>query len=126
MESEDKIDMLGETFRLQESFMEELREADRFPEWPVDLTTKPGQRLAKEIVFNLTAELHEATAILKNKMHRMSDDRTLDIDHYIEELGDAYAFFIELCIVSGISSVELFNEYKRKNAIVHGRLKEGY
>lgn len=106
--------------------MELLRLNDRVPEWPVDLTTKIGQRLVKETVFNLCEELHEATATLKNKMHRMTDDTKLDFVHYREELGDAFAFFIELCIFSGIDADELFDEYVRKNKIVKERLVKGY
>ncbi len=119
-------DKLEDVFERQEQFMQELRANDKLPEWPVDLTTKPGQRLAKETVFNLTDELHEATATLKNKMHRLTDDRSLDIDHYVEELGDAFAFFVELCIISGIDANELHREYCRKNKIVFDRLMNGY
>lgn len=119
-------DMLHEAFRRQEEFMELLRVNDKLPEWPVDLTTKPGQRLIKETVFNLSDELHEATATLRNKMHRLTDDRTLDFAHYKEELGDAFAFFMEVCLLSGISSGDLYDEFIRKNAIVKERLKKGY
>ena len=43
-----------------------------------------------------------------------------------EELGDALAYFIEICIFAGISPVELYEEYCRKNAIVQKRVKDGY
>lgn len=119
-------DSLDDVFDRQTKFMELLRQHDRLPEWPVDLTTKPGQRLVKETVFNLSDELHEATATLKNKMHRLTDDRTLDFNHYREELGDAFAFFIELCILSGISARDLYDEYIRKNKVVLNRLQGGY
>jgi hypothetical protein len=119
-------DMLYDVFKRQEEFMELLRVNDKLPEWPVDLTTKPGQRLIKETVFNLSDELHEATATLKNKMHRLTDDRTLDVAHYREELGDAFAFFLEVCLLSGISANDLYEEYCRKNAIVRERLQKGY
>lgn len=117
---------LEDSFDRQLNFMHELRLNDKLPEWPVDLTTKPGQRLAKETIFNIIEELMEASFTLKNKMHRMTDDRALDLDHYKEELGDAYAYFIELCILSGIDHRELYHEHCRKNAIVLDRLKKGY
>jgi hypothetical protein len=119
-------DKLEDAFSRQEEFMKILKDYDKLPEYPVDLTSKFGQRLAKEVVFNLSDELHEATATLKNKMHRISDDRSIDFDHYREELGDAFAFFMELCLISGISAEQLYDEYCRKNAIVRKRFESGY
>jgi NTP pyrophosphatase (non-canonical NTP hydrolase) len=123
---EEKNDMLEDIFERQTRFMEELRANDRLPEWPIDLTTKPGQRLIKETIFNAIEELAEASYTLKNRMHRLTDDRALDLDHYKEELGDTLAYFIEICVLSGIDAKELFNEYKRKNQIVLDRIRNGY
>lgn len=106
--------------------MEMLRQHDRLPEWPLDLTTKPGQRLIKEMAFNTVGELLEATALLKNKVHRLTDDRTLDRAAYVEEIGDAFAFLVEICLLSDIGARELHDEYVRKNAVVRERLQKGY
>lgn len=119
-------DKLEKCFERQTAFMEELRLNDVLPEWPVDMTTKPGQRIIKEMISNAIYELAEATAVLKNKMHRLSDDKTLDIDHYKEELGDAFAYLLEVCILSGFTANDLYKEYRRKNEIVFDRLKNGY
>lgn len=119
-------DRLEDMFERQTAFMEELRRNDKLPEWPVDLTTKPGQRLIKETIFNTIEELAEASFTLKNRMHKLSDDRTLDIDHYKEELGDALAYFLEIVILSGFTAKELHEEYKRKNQVVFDRLRNGY
>lgn len=119
-------DKLEEIWSRQEEFMQELRKHDLIPEWPVDLRTKPGQRMIRETIMNLIEELIEASFTLKNKVHRLTDDRALDFDHYTEELGDALAFFVEVCILSGLSPNELHAEYCRKNAIVKKRLEEGY
>lgn len=120
------MDKLEQVFTKQAEFMEMLRQADRMPEWPLDLTTKPGQRLAKEVIFNLIEELMEASFTLKNRMHRITDARLVDMDHYREELGDAFAFFIEICILSGMTPHDLFEEYSKKNAVVKERLARGY
>ena len=120
------MDKLEIAFKLQQEYMDMLVEHDRLPEYPVDLTTKPGQRLVKETAFNCVAELMEATVVLKNKMHRLSEDTAVDFPHYREELGDAYAFLMEICIISGISAQDLYEEYVRKNAVVRKRLQEGY
>ena len=120
------MDKLEQMFNIQTAFMEELRDNDRLPEWPVDLSTKPGQRLIKEMIFNTIEELAEASFTLKNKMHKISDDRAIDIDHYKEELGDTLAYFIEICVLSGFTANEIYEEHKRKNSIVSERLRNGY
>ena len=119
-------DRLKEIFRLQEEFMELLKLNDRLPEWPIDLTTKFGQRQIKEGIFNMIEELAEASFTLKNRAHRVTDASDVDIDHYREELADALAYFIKVCIMSGISADDLFVEYRKKNDIVKERLSRGY
>lgn len=119
-------DKLDRAFTLQREFMDMLVEHDKFPEYPVDLTTKQGQRFIKECVWNLVEELAEASFTLKNRMHKLSDDSELDFDHYREELGDAFAFFMEICLLSGITGDCLFQEFRRKNEVVRRRLQEGY
>ncbi|MHB8407797.1 MAG: dUTP diphosphatase [Acidiferrobacterales bacterium] len=119
-------DQLDEAFQRQTEFMQLLRDADKMPEWPVDLTSKPGQRLLKEVMLNLIEELMEASFTLKNRTHRITDARQIDIDHFREELGDTFAYFMEICILAGFGPEELFKEYCRKNQIVRQRLENGY
>lgn len=119
-------DKLTLSFFLQKQFMDLLVEHDKFPEYPVDLTTKQGQRFVRETILNMIEELMEASFCLRNKMHKLSDDNIVDVAHYREELGDAFAFFMEVCMISGISSDDLFEEFRRKNKIVRQRLQEGY
>ena len=119
-------DKLDRAFALQREFMDMLVEHDKFPEYPVDLTSKPGQRFVKECAFNLIEELMEASFTLKNRQHKLSEDTELDYDHFVEELGDAFAYFIEICHLCGITPDQLYNEYARKNHIVRNRLLSGY
>lgn len=119
-------DKLDKIFALQREFMDMLVEHDKFPEYPVDLTTKPGQRFFKETAFNMIEELMEASFTLKNRMHKLSDDAAVDWPHFREELADAFAYFVELLILAGISPDDIYNEYYRKNHIVRKRLTEGY
>lgn len=119
-------DKLDKAFTLQREFMDMLVEHDKFPEYPVDLTTKIGQRFVKECAFNLIEELMEASFTLKNRQHKLSDDTVVDFDHFKEELGDAFAYFIEICHLCGITSDDLYTEYSRKNGIVRKRIAEGY
>lgn len=119
-------DKLEKAFLKQNEFMMMLREHDRLPEFPVDLTTKPGQRLIRETILNLIEELMESSFCLRNKMHRLTDATELDFEHYREELGDAFAYFLEVLILSGINADDLYREYSRKNQIVKKRLDDGY
>ena len=119
-------DRLSDMFRRQEEFMRVLKDADKMPEWPIDITSKFGQRHIKEVNANMVAELFEAMYILKNRPHRFTDHTDVDFGHFKEELGDALAFFMELCIMAGISADELYEEYCRKNQIVKQRAQEGY
>jgi hypothetical protein len=119
-------DKLDKAFARQREFMDMLVEHDKMPEYPVDLTSKPGQRLVKECAFNLIEELMEASFTLKNRQHKLSEDRELDYEHFVEELGDTFAYFIEVCLLCGITADQLYEEYCRKNQIVKERLKNGY
>jgi len=120
-------DKLDKIFLKQKEFMDMLVEHDKFPEYPLDLSTKPGQRFFKETAFNLLEELMEASFTLKNRMHKLSDDTEVDWAHFREELcADTLAYFIELCILAGITPTQLYDEYDTKNQIVKKRLADGY
>lgn len=114
---------LSKAFILQRQFMDMLVEYDRLPEYPLDLSTKPGQRLIKENVWNCVAELAEASQILRNRVHVLSEVPEFDHAHYLEELGDAFAFFMEILILSGITPEQLYQEYCRKNFVNRKRLE---
>jgi len=120
------MDRLDEVFKRQRALMDKLIESDKLPEYPVDITSKYGQRQIKELVFSMIEELTEGTYILKNRPHRFTDHQDVDFEHFREELGDAFAYFLEILIFAGISPSELFEEYCRKNAIVQKRIVEGY
>ena len=113
---------LSKAFILQKEFMDMLVEYDRLPEYPIDLTTKPGQRLIKEYVSNTIFELAEAAQTLRNRNHVIKEVPELDFAHYLEEIGDAFAFLMEVCILSGIDPNRLYDEYRRKNQVVRQKL----
>lgn len=119
-------DMLNDAFTKQVEFMSELKENDLMPEFPVDLTSKSGQRLVKETIYNMFEEMFEASYILKNRSHRLTDEKKIDREHFREEIGDAFAYFMEVCVLAGIGPHELYQEFLRKNRIVKERLRKGY
>lgn len=121
--SRDRLDIM---FERQTQLMDKLIAADKLPEYPVDITSKYGQRQIKELTFAMIEEMTEGTYILKNRVHRFTDHTDVDFAHFKEELGDALAYFIEICVFAGISPQELYTEYCTKNAIVKQRVQDGY
>ncbi len=119
-------DKLEEIFVRQHQLMSKLIMADKLPEAPVDVTSKPGQRLIKELIWAMVEEMAEASFILKNRSHRFTDHTDVDFAHFKEELADALAYFVEICVYADIGPEELFREYCAKNAIVQKRVRDGY
>ena len=124
--SEEKNDKLEDVFNRQAELMDLLIMGDKLPEAPVDITSKPGQRLIKELIWAMVEEMAEASFILKNRSHRFTDHTDVDFAHFKEELADALSYFVEICLYAGISADEIYEEYCRKNAIVKKRVKDGY
>ncbi len=111
----------------QEDFMRLLREKRNFPEFPVDITSKEGQRFLRSITFDAIEELIEANQHLKNrKAHRATDLPEFDRKKYVEELCDAMHFFIEIIIASGIERHEFCRAYFSKGEVNEKRIQSGY
>jgi len=111
----------------QQNFMRLLSEKRNFPAFPVDITSKPGQQLLKDIRNHMMEELFEAGQHLKNsKQHRITDIKQFDRDEYLEELADALHLYIELLIASGITPDEIYDAYMKKGAVNEHRILNGY
>jgi len=120
------MDRLEVMLQQQEKFMKLLQEKRNFPQFPVDLTSKVGQRLLKNISYECADELHEARQHLKNKDHRATVINEIDRDEYVEELVDALHYFFEIVIASGVSVDELFAAYMKKGDVNFERIEKGY
>lgn len=111
----------------QIDFMKLLQKHRNFPEFPVDLTSKPGQRLIKEVIHDCQDELAEARVHLKNsKNHRQTDVKEFDRPAYVEEMVDSYKFFLETLILSGVTYEEFCAAFDAKTHINIDRIKNGY
>jgi len=118
---------LEEMFDSQRSFMKLLQEKRGFPAFPVDLSTKEGQKLVKAIAHDTMHELFEAIHLLKDaKDHRKTIVGGFDRDAFLEELSDVLHYFNEICIMTGITHEELFEAYMSKGRTNQARIENGY
>lgn len=120
-------DKLEKMWDQQEKFMRLLQTRRNFPEFPVDMTTKSGQKFLKGITHECMHELFEANLLLKNsKDHRATDVSEFSREEYVEELVDALHYFFEIAISSGVSMDELHEAYIKKGQINIDRIENGY
>lgn len=120
-------DKLKEMWDQQVSFMKLLQRKRNFPEFPVDPSSKSGQKFLKGITHECMHELFEANQILKNsKDHRATNVSEFDHQHYVEELVDALHYFFEIAILSGITIEELHEAYMSKGNTNIERIENGY
>lgn len=118
---------LDDMWKQQEEFMNLLKEKRGFPQFPVDITSKDGQKLLKDISHHMMDELFEANQHLKNsKSHRATEIKEIDREAYVEELVDALHLFFEVCIASGVTKSELYDVYMRKGDVNTARITTGY
>lgn len=111
----------------QVAFMELLQEKRNFPDFPTDITSKPGQKFLKDITHHMMDELFEAGQHLKNaKSHRATLVPEVDREAYKEELVDALHLYFELVIASGITLQELHDAYMKKGDVNVERIRNGY
>lgn len=111
----------------QRNFVTLLQEKRGFPQIPVDISTKQGQKLLKDITHHIQDELFEASQHLKNhKSHRATEIPEVDRDAFIEELADSLHLFFELVMAAGVSQDELYKSYINKGVINIIRISNGY
>lgn len=111
----------------QASFVSLLQTKRGFPQVPVDISSKPGQKLLKDITHHVMDELFEAGQHLKNaKSHRATLVPEVDREAYKEELVDALHLFFELVMAAGISLDELVEAYLKKGETNFVRINSGY
>ncbi len=122
----ERADKLTRMWFQQETFMRLLQKKRNFPNFPVDLTSKAGQKFVKTISYECADELHEARQHLKNKDHRATTINEIDRAEYVEELVDSLHYFFEIVIASGISLEEMFEAYMKKGETNTKRINEGY
>jgi hypothetical protein len=125
----DTKDKLDEMFILRERFMHAIRERqpEEYPAWPIDLGDKASQQHARDLVLRGVEEMFEALQHLKNwKPHRQTEVKDFDRSEFVEEMVDAFNYFLSVLILTGVTSDELHQMYCKKDGIIHNRLQTGY
>jgi hypothetical protein len=126
--NETKIDKLERMFELRENFMEAIRDKRGvYGSWPVELGDKKSQQLIREIALKGIEEMFEALGELKNwKSHRLTENREVDRQAFLEEMVDAFNYFMAVLVLTGVDAEEFFEAYKKKDIVIHDRLNNGY
>jgi hypothetical protein len=92
---------------------------------PVEINSYLGQDQIKQRFFCTIVEICEALDCLKNKAWKQTMV-AVDVDHFREEVADALHFFVEACILSGITASDLFSLYMRKSEVNRFRQRSKY
>ena len=122
----DKLDSM---FQLREEFMHTLREkhSAEYPAWPIDLSDKASQQHIRDMALRGVEEMFEALQHLKNwKPHRSTEIREFDKEEFLEEIVDAFNYFLSMLVLTGVSSDDLYKMYRHKDEVIHNRLKTDY
>jgi predicted house-cleaning noncanonical NTP pyrophosphatase (MazG superfamily) len=123
------MDKLEEMFELRKDFMTKMKSKNPsiVPDWPVDLTDKAAQQHLRDTALKGVEEMFEALQHLKNwKPHRSTEVKDFNRDEFLEEVVDAFNYFLSLLVLTGVSAEELFDAYSKKDKVIHNRLKTGY
>jgi hypothetical protein len=87
-------DLLRGIFELQTELMEDYKKIEGWEvEFPVNLNSKKAQLLVKDVISRGVEELAEAYEAME-----LGQD-----DNFLEELGDALHFFVEVFILAGLT-----------------------
>ena len=122
----DKLELM---FKLREEFMKCLDESKpgSYPEWPVDLSSKQSQQIVRDLALRGVEEMFEALGHLKNwKPHRTTEIKDIDRDEFLEEVVDAFNYFLSMIVLVGVKPDEFFEAYLSKDRKIHARIKNGY
>ena len=126
MSNHDKLERM---FELREQFMATLRQykQDSYPTWPIDMSDKKSQQHVRDMALRGVEEMFEALQHFKNwKPHRSTEIKSFDHDEFLEEIVDAFNYFLSVLVLTGVSAQDLFDAYEKKDEKIHKRLRTGY
>lgn len=122
-------DKLSIIFELRSSFMQDLEatKPGSYPEWPLNISSKQSQQVLRDTALKGIEEMFEALQHLKNwKPHRSTEVAEFNHEEFLEEVVDAFNYFVSVLVLVGVSEEEFFDAYKSKDTIIRDRLLNGY
>ena len=122
-------DKLDEMFAKRLDFMLSLKDKKpaEYPDWPIDLSSKQDQQHVRDMALRGVEEMFEALQHLKNwKPHRDTEIRDFDKEEFLEEVVDAFNYFLSVLVLTGVNAADLYEAYCKKDVVIHRRLKGGY
>ena len=122
---DDLLEKYAATDKLDAMFDLQKHLAAGYGLQPLNLSTKRGQEQIKHLVFCCVEEMFEMTNTLKNRPWTKSEMQ-IDMNHFIDELADTLAFFVEMLVMTGFSPKEIFEIYLKKLKINQFRRESGY
>ena len=120
---------LEEMFKMRLSFMKMMKNTipGSYPDFPVDISEKSSQQVCRDLALKGVEEMFEALQHLKNwKPHRKTEMPEIDREEFLEEIVDAFNYFLSLIILIGVDVDEFYDAFLKKDEIIRGRLNEGY
>lgn len=107
--------------------MLEKEKPGSYPDWPLDISTKESQQVLRDTALKGIEEMFEALQHLKNwKPHRTTEITSFNHEEFLEEVVDAFNYFLSVLVLVGVTEDEFFNAYKKKDEIIRTRLTSGY
>ena len=124
------MDKLDQMFKMRKEFMAALSShvPNAYPEQPINLNSKKSQQHFRDLALRGVEEIFEALQHLKNtKPHRVTEiTEPVDVEAFKEEMVDAFNFFFTLLILMDVEADDLYHAFKKKDQIIHNRIKTGY
>lgn len=116
-EDGDRLEnMFARQAELEDKY-EPIEAANGFPRpTSTDLDDYALQRAIKDFAYRTIEEIAEATNCLKNKPWKQSPVLT-DRQHFLEELADAWHFWIQLNRLAGLTSEDVHKLYFKKSEV---------
>ena len=98
-----------------------------YPPWPLDISTKESQQVLRDTALKGIEEMFEALQHLKNwKPHRVTDLPDFNREEFLEEVVDAFNYFLSVLVLVDITEEEFFQAYQSKDAKIRSRIVSGY
>ena len=92
-----------------------------------NLSDKKSQQVCRDLALRGVEEMFEALQHLKNwKPHKLTEEKEFNKEEFLEEIVDAFNYFMALLIVVDVDEEKLFKAYLKKDKKIRKRLDEGY